>query len=256
MLIYDEATDMNKLLKEKQIAVPDNILLPEVLMIATEMISSEKQVAILETEDDEDEMDDSDEDEELKDETFKAYKRFDKHSPSHIVRYCFSKTSKPLFYSDYDQFPSECKTPCENCGAPRIFEFQINSQILAQVKPLLSLDWGVVAFYTCSKCCTSNDSKYMKEVCEIQIAPDEIDSHNMKRLQERKLKEFEKDLKDAGPDMLLDDEIALIKQQIKDEESEDRHIKQANKKRQAKEDTMEEKSGKLFDDELSDDDWA
>lgn len=256
MLGYDKEEERTTLLRTKDISVQDCILTSQVFEIVTEMMSPDKQQTVIDTEEDEDEMDDDDEDEEMKDETFKLYKRFDKYSPSHIVRYCFSKSTKPLYYSDYDQFSPVNNTPCKSCGGPRNFEFQINAQILSLVKPLIDLDWGIVAVFSCAKSCQPAEGKYSREAVEIQIAPDEIDSHNMKRLQERKLKEFEKDMHDLGPDMLLEDEIALVKQQIKEEELEDRMAKQMSKKKQGNEEVMEEKSGKLFEEEDSDDDWA
>ncbi len=85
--------------------------------------------------------------------------------------------------------------PCENCGAPRLFEIQIMPQILSYVlqglKATVSatgpagiegvdLDFGTLAIYTCSKSCIekvkleggseSHDSPYLEEVLWVQPA--------------------------------------------------------------------------------------
>jgi hypothetical protein len=221
-------------------------------------MSPAKQQEILEAEDEDDEVSDEDEEVELKDEAYKIFKRFDKATPCHIVRYSCDVTARPLFYTDYDQFDAKCKTSCQHCGAPRFFEFQINAQLLSIVKPLVELDWGIVAFYSCSKSCPVKDQKYVREHVELQIAPEEIDKLNLKRLQERKLKEFQKDMEDNGQDVPLEDEIAMIQEQIKIEESIDQQVKKPKKDKgkAAGEEMMDEKKGKLFESDDSEEDWA
>lgn len=221
-------------------------------------MSHEKQQEILEEEDDEDEVSDEEEEAELKDNTYKVYKRFDKATPGNIIRYSFDENSKPLFYSDYGQFETKSPKACEHCGAPRYFEFQINVQLLSVVKPLVELDWGIVAFYCCSKSCTVKDQKYVRERVEIQIAPEEIDKLNMKRLQERKLKEFQKDMEDSGQDVPLEEEIAMIEEQIKLEEAIDGKEKKKMKEKMGNraEEMTENKKGRLFESDGSEDDWA
>lgn len=246
------------MLKTTSIDLPNVVLVKEVSEIATDLMSPEKQKDVLDQEDDEDEVSEEDEEVELKDNVYKIFKRFEKATPSNIVRYCFDSHSKPLFYSDYGQFEIKSPKACEHCGAPRYFEFQINVQLLSVVKPLVELDWGIVAFYTCSKSCTVKDQKYVRELAEIQIAPEEIDKLNMKRLQERKMKEFEKDIEENGQDIPLEEEIALIQEQIKMEEAID--SKEMKPKKQnpkaGGEEIMEEKKGKLFESDGSEDDWA
>jgi pre-rRNA-processing protein TSR4 len=258
ILDFDIESGEATLLNPISLELPSTALVKEVSEIATEMMSPAKQQDILDQEDDEDEVSEEDEEAELKDHTYKIFKRFDKATPSNVVRYCFDINSKPLFYSDYGQFEVKNPKACEHCGAPRFFEFQINVQILSVVKPLVELDWGIVALYSCSKSCTVKDQKYVRELVEVQIAPEEIDKLNMKRLQERKLKEFQKDMEDNGQDVPLEEEIAMIEEQIKMEEEIDHQEKKA-KKSKAKtgnEEMIEEKKGKLFESEGSEDDWA
>ena len=52
---------------------------------------------------------------------------------------------------------------CEICGSKRVFEFQIMPQLLSVLKLDTSLneksvDWGVLAVYTCENSCSSNEN--------------------------------------------------------------------------------------------------
>lgn len=57
--------------------------------------------------------------------------------------------------------------PCTHCLAARTFEFQILPQMLAHLDidntQVDSLDWGTVAFYTCSLHCEGANGKYAEE---------------------------------------------------------------------------------------------
>ena len=201
----------------------------------------------------------------MRDDSFKIFKRFDKVHPGHSLRYSYSTTSKPLFYSDYDQFEPVCKTKCQECGSARIFELQLNAQILCHIKPLIELDWGIIGVYTCSKSCQGKE-KYVREFALLQLAPEDIDKLNMRRMNERKMREFQADMEDDGPEIPMEEEIAKIEKQIKEEEKLDKQrakdeelLKKAAKKK--KEETIEEakpaKDKKLFDsaDEDEEDAW-
>lgn len=258
VLDFDVESGEAKLLAAIAPELPSFALVKEVAEIATDILSPHKQQEVLDEEDDEDEVSDEDEEVELKDNAYKVFKRFDKLIPGNIVRYSFDANSKPLFYSDYGQFDAKKVKPCHHCGAPRFFEFQINAQLLSVLKPLVELDWGIVAVFSCSKSCLVKNQKYVREHVEIQIAPEEIDKLNMKRLQERKLKEFQKDMEDSGQDIPLEEEIAMIQEQIKMEEQMEMKEKKAKKEKTKAntEEMIEEKKGKLFESDNSEDDWA
>jgi hypothetical protein len=95
------------------------------------------------------------------------FKRAIKSNPNQVLRY--QKGGKPLWISSKHVPSSESDIPpCEYCGAARIFEFQVMPQLLNVLQldetPTLkageapvaaaSIDWGVLAIYTCSRRCT------------------------------------------------------------------------------------------------------
>jgi len=60
--------------------------------------------------------------------------------------------------------------PCELCGAPRIFEFQVMPQLLFELKLGLDadscLDWGSIYIYSCSSSCDVEG--YVKEYFQLR----------------------------------------------------------------------------------------
>jgi len=83
-----------------------------------------------------------------KDEAFEKFVKLCSPYPKQILRYCRHPQSEPLWITDA-QIPDIKAIPkCELCGSKRIFEFQLNSQILNYAADLVMLDWGVLAFYT------------------------------------------------------------------------------------------------------------
>ena len=65
-----------------------------------------------------------------------------------ILRYVRGRESKPLWYSESNQWKTEDVAPCGGCGGRRVFEFQINSTFLNLHKELIDFDWGIIAVYT------------------------------------------------------------------------------------------------------------
>lgn len=54
---------------------------------------------------------------------------------------------------------------CQECGSERQFEFQVMPQLLIDLKIeniLKSIDWGILAIYTCKDSC-SPKLKYVQE---------------------------------------------------------------------------------------------
>ena len=161
-----------------------------------------------------------------------------------------------------EAFDASKVAACQGCGKARVFELQLNVQILSVCSALTELDWGIVGIYTCSNSCESKDgsSPYKEEVCLLQLGPEDIDRLNMQRMQDRKLKEFEADMNEDGPEMLDDEEIARIQKQIRQEDAADNEIKKKKKKSKqaegSKQTDIEEKGTKkkLFEGE-DEDDW-
>lgn len=112
------------------------------------------------------------------DPVFARFKTTISHSPEQILRY--ERHGSPLWMSSEDQLPLERVPKCESCGQSRSFEFQIMPQLLHHLKldqslDKDSLDWGVLAVFTCKDSCTNeNDStspSYKKEFVYCQMPP-------------------------------------------------------------------------------------
>lgn len=121
----------------------------------------------------------------------------------------------PLWISSVNKLDGPIP-PCENCGAPRLFEIQIMPQILSYVlqglKATVSatgpagvegvdLDFGTLAIYTCSKSCTekakidgtlsgeSENSPYLEEILWVQPAgEDQLRVDNVEQAEEKEQK--------------------------------------------------------------------
>ena len=65
-----------------------------------------------------------------------------------ILRYSRHKQSKPLWYSEANQWSDKDIKTCECCGGSRIFELQINSTFLNLYKELIEFEWGIITIYT------------------------------------------------------------------------------------------------------------
>ena len=102
--------------------------------------------------------------EENVDKTFKRFQKVVKCAPDQILRY--QRLGNPLWMNS-------AKTPesipnCEICGSKRIFEFQIMPQLLSSLKLDKSLneesiDWGILAIYTCEQSCDTFSDSYTQE---------------------------------------------------------------------------------------------
>ncbi|TRY75217.1 hypothetical protein TCAL_16812 [Tigriopus californicus] len=112
------------------------------------------------------------------DPVFARFKATISHSPEQILRY--ERHGSPLWMASEDQWPLEQVPACEFCGQPRSFEFQIMPQLLHHLRldqslHQDSLDWGVLAVFTCSKSCSNDDNpagpSYKKEFVHCQMPP-------------------------------------------------------------------------------------
>ena len=224
--------------------------------IDTDTISAARQKEIFESLGAEEEEDcDSEEEKEMRDQAFQLLAKFARESPGHLLRYCFDPKSQPIYYSDYNQFDHPPKRVCSHCGGPLAFELQLNSQLLAKVEELIDLDWGVLALYSCAASCPG--AGFVREHVELQLSPEEIDKTNLRRLTERRLREFEKDMLDG--EELGEEELEQIQSMVREQEKAGKPEKQpkADRPKKTKQpvDTIEEKTGKLFGSDDSNDDW-
>jgi pre-rRNA-processing protein TSR4 len=95
------------------------------------------------------------------DKIFGKFKEAIENYPDQVLRYC--RNGKPLWISDFAMLDNSNIPKCINCGGRRTFEFQIMPQMLNELKEY-SLDWGVIAIYTCENDCDI-DGKYVLEFC-------------------------------------------------------------------------------------------
>ena len=98
------------------------------------------------------------------DKLLKLFKKTVKSAPDQVIRYD-RVAAKPLWVSSSGQ-PSEIP-PCPYCGAQRRFEFQIMPQMLNYLEldgglDQDSVDWGVLAVYTCQNSCNAPDTPAYK----------------------------------------------------------------------------------------------
>lgn len=127
-----------------------------------------------------------------------------KHRPAVAAAAVAAATSEP-------KAPAEAGVPpCQHCGAPRDFEFQLMPQLLSNFDPKTAasaahLDYGTIAVYTCSRSCSgAADSattttapglgRYREEFAWVQPTDDEEEA---KILRERSLKLLEEQRKEA-----------------------------------------------------------
>lgn len=103
---------------------------------------------------------------EIDDKYFEKFRKECEVSPLQIIRY--KRNGEILWISEPKMTlrAQLASVPlCELCGEKRAFEFQIMPQMLNYLKDS-SVDWGVIAVFTCPKSCPLPKEKgYVKEFC-------------------------------------------------------------------------------------------
>ncbi|KAK2168384.1 hypothetical protein LSH36_17g07011 [Paralvinella palmiformis] len=97
------------------------------------------------------------------DREFRKFKKRVNLEPNQVLRY--QRGCEPLWVSA-DHIPSADDLPKCSCGGERKFEFQVMPQLLYHLKVDdvgASLDWGVLAVYTCSESCQPHNDGYQQE---------------------------------------------------------------------------------------------
>merc|ERR1712216_24532 len=102
-----------------------------------------------------------------KDKLFKQFQNFAKQNQGHAVRYALG--GQPLWFCEPCRL-QHAPPVCENCGAKRVFEFQIQPQIIALLKSD-RLDFGTACVYSCSESCDPKKSAYLREWIYVQPEP-------------------------------------------------------------------------------------
>ncbi|XP_053153816.1 programmed cell death protein 2 isoform X1 [Hemicordylus capensis] len=89
------------------------------------------------------------------DKIFQKFKERISLEPEQIIRYCRDGEG-PIWISG-ENVPQETEIPNCPCGSKRVFEFQVMPQLLNHLKVDSleeSIDWGILAIYTCAENCS------------------------------------------------------------------------------------------------------
>lgn len=110
-----------------------------------------------------------------KDPLFKRFTRFTVENKGHVLRYELG--GDPLWFSHHKRLKGQPPN-CPYCGSKRIFEFQVQPQLIALLKgsPLQDrLDFGTICIFSCEESCDakpgSDHSPYFEEFVYVQPEP-------------------------------------------------------------------------------------
>ncbi|KFD52815.1 hypothetical protein M513_06306 [Trichuris suis] len=96
------------------------------------------------------------------DKDFKRFRARIEQNPEQVIRY--QRGGQPLLASQTNPFAIPA---CEQCGAERLFEFQIMPHLLTYMDldtvDEFGVDWATVCIYTCSASCDGASQRYLKE---------------------------------------------------------------------------------------------
>lgn len=101
------------------------------------------------------------------DRDFEKFNKRTKDEPTQVVRY--DRGGSPFWVTNNDKLRKDSEVPnCAQCKSKRVFEFQINPQLLNYLgiddnKQLSSVDWAGLYVYTCSKSCSAANTAYTEE---------------------------------------------------------------------------------------------
>ncbi|TSK45836.1 Programmed cell death protein 2-like [Bagarius yarrelli] len=111
------------------------------------------------------------------DAVFSAFMKRITSCPEQVLRYSWSGT--PLFIMEPPSNVNETAPPCEHCGSPRVFEFQLMPALVSLLRSTrltteFSVEFGTVLIYTCrDSCWTSGSSSPVDEFSFVQTDPDQ-----------------------------------------------------------------------------------
>lgn len=108
-----------------------------------------------------------------RDATFSRFNRYSAANNGHVLRYAFG--GQPLWFCGPGQIAGDAP-PCQNCGGPRVFEFQVQPQLIALLcgtsDMVDRLEFGTICCYTCRASCTApSERPYLEEFAYVQAEP-------------------------------------------------------------------------------------
>lgn len=101
------------------------------------------------------------------DRDFEKFNKRTKDEPTQVIRY--DRGGEPFWVTRNEKLKKEASVPnCRQCNSKRIFEFQVNPQLLNYLsidegKQINSVDWAGLYIYTCSKSCAAANTNYVEE---------------------------------------------------------------------------------------------
>lgn len=101
------------------------------------------------------------------DRDFEKFNKRTKDEPTQIIRY--DRGGTPLWVTKYEKLKVESSIPnCTHCGSKRIFEFQVNPQLLNYLcidegHQTNGIDWAGLYVYTCIKSCSAANKSCVEE---------------------------------------------------------------------------------------------
>ncbi|XP_077291586.1 zinc finger protein RP-8 [Arctopsyche grandis] len=110
----------------------------------------------------------------VEDKTFLKFKKRIAREPDQVLRY--NRGESPLWISSKPLISNEDIPNCKYCNGKRQFECQIMPQLLNYLDlefGVSSIDWGILAVYTCANHCTDKEVPYKSEF----IFKQDIDSN-------------------------------------------------------------------------------
>ena len=102
------------------------------------------------------------------DRDFNKFTRRTRDEPTQIVRY--DRGGQPLWVTKFEKIKKDSTLipKCVHCGAARVFEFQVNPQLLnylgvENAHELSTIDWAGLYVYTCAKSCAAGNKTLVEE---------------------------------------------------------------------------------------------
>lgn len=107
------------------------------------------------------------------DPVFSKFNAYSKANMGHVLRYKFG--GQPLWFAEPNRLGSG-PPPCERCGGERVFEMQLQPQmiaILGGTRLAERLDFGTICCYSCRASCdpAKGSSPYLEEFAHVQAEP-------------------------------------------------------------------------------------
>ncbi|CDW77387.1 programmed cell death protein 2 [Stylonychia lemnae] len=164
-----------------------------------------------------------------------------KADPEQVIRYVNNRDSgvpEPLWMSDKNIIDQSKVNPCEKCGKPRSFEFQIMPQLFNFIGELVLVDWNTIVFYSCSNNACFPDFEsgewFTKEFSYIQFSDDFDkvqygDDKQIEKQRQMKKQQEQAEQKSSGKEQVTAKEEQTEEQKSKSKKKKNKKNKEESK---------------------------